>query len=79
MGVHGHLENRGLSIDDILRAIGGIAFPEIPDAEAIHVALYEGVAESDQKVTVNGLRRLLYLYAAAGGIDRKVRVHYQGQ
>lgn len=65
------LSARGVTIDDIGKAIRKVKLPSAPDAPT----LYEKISPSD--MSEETFRRLLYLLARAGrAMDRSIRVHY---
>ncbi|RSM42656.1 hypothetical protein DMA12_20755 [Amycolatopsis balhimycina DSM 5908] len=69
------LEQDGCPIGKVLDTVRGIRLPAVPDAKTIH----DRLKANNKSMTLNldRFRRLLYMYACAGGIDRLVRVHYR--
>ena len=69
------LQNKRLPLDVIKKEIKKIQLPEVPDAENIS----ERLKKVNHSVSKELLRRLLFLYACADGIKRKMHVHYEIQ
>lgn len=76
-GVRSYLERCGVEVGDMISAIRGIKYPDTPDAETIYSCVYSDTQESTRQLTLQSFTRLLYLYACANGIRRKVRIHYE--
>lgn len=68
-------ERSGIRMDQIHRAIGTIRLPMVPDARTIHAKL-TSKRDSGPPMSLDKFRRLIYLYACTGGIDRFIRTYY---
>ena len=60
-------------MEKIIEAIKKIRLPDVPDTDTI----FSKLKITDPKLTRTELRRLLFLYACAEGIKRRMRVHYE--
>jgi hypothetical protein len=72
--VRSYLYTNGVGINRIKAVASAIRFPpELPDADTIFEKLSE---EGDLQLSESLFRKLIYLYASAGGAERVVAVYY---
>lgn len=73
--VKSFLQSESLPMEVILEEMTKIKLPEVPDARTI----FERIKDRDHKVDEKLLRKVLFLYACAEGIERKLRIHYESK
>ena len=66
-------ESKNLNIQLIKATVEKIKLPDVPDAGT----LFDRLNKHDHGFDENLLRKLLFLYACAKGVGRRVRVHYE--
>lgn len=71
--VKAYLARNNCPLTEVAAAVGKIRLPDVPDIGTI----YDNLPESGRSLSEAQLRRLLFLHACAGGINRKTRVHYE--
>ncbi len=74
--IRSYMQGKGLPLEQILKAIRQITLPDVPDADTIHKVVHPAGKEDRSGIPKGTLRRLLFLYALAGGMSRRVRVFY---
>jgi len=70
------LRRRGVPLTAINAAIKRIGDPDTPNAPTIYRELNENGAENAVNIRQSEFTRLMFLLASAGGITRKLSVHY---
>jgi len=71
--VKSYLERKGVSYAEIARIGGEIELPETPNADSI----FQRLQRDEVELSLDELRRALFLLACAEGASRRVKVHYE--
>lgn len=70
--IKSYFEKKDIPMNKILEVGKSIQYPDVPNADTV----YNLIATPQQGISEDHFRKMLYLYSCAGGIERKMRVHY---